>query len=649
MNVSGKSLLLSVTLAATAAISASGQSLFTYGSKSVSKDEFLKAFNKNNTGEAPTTKAYADYLELYSKFKIKVQAAYDMKLDTMPNQKAELDGFKTQITDNYMSDDESLKKLVDEALERRKKDLHLQHIFVAIPSKATAEDISKAQYKINQAYSELSKDAEFNKVAATYSEDPSVKTNNGDIGFITVFNLPYDLETLAYATAAGKYSQPFQSRSGFHIFKNLGERKAAGRMKASQILLSFGPDMTDNQKQLVQQKADSIYKALQSGSDFKALAASFSTDNLTYQNGGELVEFGVGQYDPAFENAAFALQNDNDISKPVRTEFGYHIIKRLSRVPLNVAASDAETLNDLKLQVSQSDRIAVAQKDFLQKIQKTTGFKKLVIDETKFKKYSADFLSGKEGNRPQGLTETMALFSFSKSTVKLKDWETYLRSVRAAGNQNSKPIEYWYDQFVNNSIQEYYRSHLEDYNKEFRGQLAEFRDGNLLFEVMQKKVWDVAAADSVNLKKYYKEHQNKYWWEASADALIFTVSDEQESAKIRASLDSNHKNWRKIVETYEGRVQADSARFELSQIPVVDRTNFTEKLITANVKNEADKSVTFAYIIKLHKDKEQRNFDDARGFVINDYQSFLEEKWIAELKKKYPIKINQAVLASLPK
>ena len=131
--------------------------------------------------------------------------------------------------------------------------------------------------------------------------------------------------------------------------------------------------------------------------------------------------------------------------------------------------------------------------------------------------------------------------------------------------------------------------------------------------------------------------------------IIFTAANEAEAAKIKARLDSNYKNWRKIVEVSDGTIQGDSSRFELSQIPVAERTNFTEKLITANVKNESDNSVSFAYIIKMYRDREPRNFDDARGFVINDYQGFLEDKWITELKKKYPVKVNESVVNSLPK
>ena len=193
------------------------------------------------------------------------------------------------------------------------------------------------------------------------------------------------------------------------------------------------------------------------------------------------------------------------------------------------------------------------------------------------------------------------------------------------------------------------RDSLEEYNKEFAYQLNEFKEGNLLFEIMQHKIWDVAATDSVGLQKYYAAHKDKYWWESSADAIILTASNEKFAEETRNKLKENYKSWQKYIDNSNGQLQGDSGRFELGQIPVVDRTNFTEGLITANVKNETDQSVAFAYIVKLYADRQPRGFADARGFVINDYQVYLEEKWVAELKKKYPVVINEAVVKSLPK
>jgi peptidyl-prolyl cis-trans isomerase SurA len=623
------------------------QTLFTYGNKAVSKAEFLRAYGKNNTEEKPTEKSYRDYLELYTKYKIKVQAALDMRLDTLSNLKAELQNFRSQIAENFLNDEGSIQELTDEAFIRGQKDIHLAHIFIPANKEDSAGQIQKAQNKINKAYEAL-KQHSFEQVALEYSADPSVKFNKGDVGYITVFVLPYTIENVVYNIPVGQYSKPFRSAAGFHIFKNINERKAIGRIRVAQILLSFPPDSINQQQAALKAKSDSITTVLKSGADFSSLALQVSNDNLSYQTGGELPEFGVGRYDPLFESAAFALQKDGEISKPVLTEFGYHIIKRLSHTPPPQDKGNEQWRESVKQQILQSDRMEVSQKKLLRNIQQKINFKKLPFNEKSLWRFTDSVLAGKRTPALTDINANTPLVAFTKQTLRVKDWQNYLESIRSiqslvSGKTNNELLE----QFIETSSLSYYRDHLEEFNHEFVYQLNEFREGNLLFEVMQRKIWDPASQDSVALKSFYQKNSGKYWWENSAEAIIFTCADSTVAQSLKTVLKSDLSGWRKLMENSNGAMQADSGRFDLGQIPVVDRTNFTEGLITADVKNEADNSITFAYILKLYNNREPRNFQDARGFVINDYQEYLESKWIDELKKKYPIKVNQAVFNTL--
>ncbi|MDF2186897.1 peptidylprolyl isomerase [Paraflavitalea sp. CAU 1676] len=641
--------IVAASLCVTSLSTIQAQTIFTYGNKSVSKDEFLKAFNKNNAEAAVSDQAYRDYLDLYTRFKIKVQAALDARLDTLSTQQNELAAFRGQVVESYMNDEASVNILRDEAIQRAGKDIHVAHIFIAAGANATAEQAKQAQQKIQAAYARLQAGDDFTKTALAYSEDPAVHTNKGDLGYITVFVLPYEMETLVYNTPTGKFTTPYRSKNGYHLFKVLNDRKALGRMKAAQILLSFVPEATDAQQQEVARKADSLYNALLKGGDFKQLAAAFSNDNLTYQTGGEMMAFGVGRYTPAFEQAAFALEKDGDISKPILTEYGYHIIKRLQRVPIPADKAEKQYLDDVKQQVLQSDRMEVARKVLNKKILQQTGYRKLPFNEKSLSQLTTNILGGKKAPLPAGLTPTTPLFVIGKKTFRVKEWQQYLETIRGieaytAGKTNAQLL----DQFAETSAADYYRAHLETYNKDFAYQLNEFKEGNLLFEIMQRNVWDKAAADSNGLKKYYDAHKGNYWWDASAEAIILTTVNEASATEARKKLEADYRSWKKMVDGSEGSIQADSGRFELGQIPVLERTNWQPGLITAPVKNETDNSLTFAYIIKLFMDRQPRDFADARGFVINDYQAALEEKWITELKKKYPLKVNEAVVKSLP-
>jgi peptidyl-prolyl cis-trans isomerase SurA len=621
------------------------QVLFSFGSKSVTRTEFLKAYKKNNTEATPSDQTYADYLELYIRFKLKVQAALDMRLDTLATQQAELNSFRNQVVDTYMKDDASVNELVNEAVLRGKKDIHLAHIFVAVKKDATEQEIKAAQNKINEAYTQLQKGQDFSKVAVAMSDDPAAAINKGDIGYITVLVLPYELENVVYATPVGKFSAPVRSKAGFHIFKNLGERNALGKMKAAQILLSFPQDATAAQKQEVKKLADSLYDALKKGADFRSLATQFSKDNISWQHGGEMMSFGVGQYESAFESVAFSLKEDNTLSQPFETSFGYHIVKRLQLIPIDTAQKE-----DIKQKILQSDRMEVSRKMMYKRVMQVTGYKKNTVNEKNLWMFTDSVLNNKKLPKFSDLNSNTVLFSFAKQKVTLKDWQQYLEAIRNYENMRSgKTKQQLYDGFVETKVFDYYRNHLEEYNKDFAYQLNEFKEGNLLFEIMQRKIWDKAGNDSIGLQQFYSQHKDKYWWEASADAIIFTASNDSTAEITKKKIKENYKDWQKLTDNGNGQLQADSGRFELGQIPVVDRTNFTPGLITASVKNETDNSVAFAYIIKVYPDRQPRSFADARGFVINDYQQYLEEKWVDELKRKYPLTINQTMVKSLPK
>src|ERR1700761_4761946 len=93
------------------------QTLFSVDGTSVTKDEFLKAYNKNNNGQKPTDKSYRDYLDLYIRYKLKVKAAYDAELDTLPSQRTELQNFRAQVAETYLKDQNSLDKLIKEVFD----------------------------------------------------------------------------------------------------------------------------------------------------------------------------------------------------------------------------------------------------------------------------------------------------------------------------------------------------------------------------------------------------------------------------------------------------------------------------------------------------------------------------------------------------
>jgi peptidyl-prolyl cis-trans isomerase SurA len=624
------------------------QTLFTVDGTQVTRDEFLKAYNKNNTGGKPAEKSYRDYLDLYIRYKLKVQAAYEAQLDTLPSQRTELQNFRNQVAETYLKDENSLDKLVKEVFERGQKDVRLAHILITLPKNALPVDTLKAYEKAMAAYAALKKGMKFSEVARQFSDDPSVKTNGGDIGFITVFTLPYELETLAYATTAGKFSKPYRTKGGYHIFLNEHERRSLGRIRLAQILVSFPPEATAVMRDAVHRRADSIYGKCQNGADFATLARTYSGDNLSYQSGGELPEFGIGRYDSAFEAAAFALDKDGALSEPVESAYGYHILKRLARKPFPTQW-DETTRTQLKQQVMNDPRMEVSRKALLTRIEQQVGFHRFEFSDLDLWAFTDSAMRNTGLSSFRGMNYSTTLISYARQVYSLKEWLDYVRSVRGQRPGGPQADAALFDRWIERTAQDYYRNHLEEYNADFAFQLTEFKEGNLLFEIMQRRIWDKASLDSAGLRNYYEAHKNKYWWDASADALLFTCKSQGIADALKTKLITHPlAYWRQATDSAAMSIQADSGRYELAQIPNPTKTDLNSLTYTPFSTNAVDHSVSFAFVLNVYREKAPRNFHDARGFVINDYQNWMEDQWITELKKKYPVKVDEKVLKTLP-
>lgn len=620
----------------------SAQTLFSYGNDSVSITEFLSAYKKNNTSPALNAADVKEYLDLYIASRLKIREAKARGYDTLPQLAADLQNLRAQILPAYLNDRESVNRLVKEAFERSHKDIHLAHIFIPTASQS---DTSAAWTKASEAYSKLQKGEDFAKVAKEYSGDPSVKDNGGDLGYITVFSLPYALESLAYNTPAKKFSPVYRSKGGYHIFKNLGERKAAGRIKAAQILLAYPPNATDDYKAQVKKLADSLYNRLLKGDDFGKLAAAFSNDMISAAANGQIPEFGVGQYSPAFETAAFGLAKDGAISKPFSTEHGWHIVKRLGRVPVVTTLDDAQTVQTLREKVEGSDRIHSIQDALAQKVIAAVGLKELSVNSFALWAFTDSALERKTPPAPLTVSSESNLLHVGNKDIKASEWLTFAKVNRyKTDGSGLKPLSQVWEEFVKYAALNYYQDNLEHFNPEFKAQIDEFRDGNLFFEIMQQQIWGPAQTDTAALEKYYRQHQANYMWKESADAVVFYANDEATARSFITQLKKAPANWKALVETMSDKVAADNNRFELAQLPNPTKLPLKAGTITAPLLNTADNTASFAYIVKVYTAPEQRSFSDAKGMVINDYQAELEKQWLQELKAKYPVKVNEQAL-----
>jgi peptidyl-prolyl cis-trans isomerase SurA len=616
------------------------QTVFTYGDNKVGKEEFLRAYNKNKTVVEDKEKSLREYLDLYIKFKLKVKAAAELRLDTLQQLKYDVQNFSSQVEESYMNDERSVDALLKEAVERSHKDIHVIHFYAP----AGKNDSVSAIKGMEEVAANLKKGyTDYNGIA-TAASGKNITVTAKDIGYITALTLPYSIENMVYSLQPGGVSAVYHAKNGLHVFKNAGERKGAGKWRAAQILFAVPPGATAVQLQETAKKADSIYEILKGGADFTALAKLYSDDRFTAQNGGELAVFGTGKYEPDFENNVFALQHDGDITKPFATTYGYHIVKRIQQQASS--AEDEAFVNALKMQIEKDARSNIAKENFIKDITKKTGYKRnAAIKNSELFRY-ADSVTANNKIEKYAINNKI-IFSFYKAAVKGADWLNFVKDYKLnADVYKGEPNDVLLDKYISTAIMDYYRKHLDEYNAVFKYQMKEFKEGNMLFEVMERKVWGKASADSAGLQKFFAAHKEKYLWAASASVILFSCSDTAQANAATAAL-KNNKDWKEITADSEGKIQSDSGRYELSQLPLAAGITVSEGYISAPLLNSGDNTAGFVKVLQLFPAKQQRTFNEAKGLVINEYQNYLEEKWVAELRKRYPVKVSEVVFKSL--
>ena len=634
--------------------SLSAQTLLTYGPHKVDAKEFMRAYQRNNTDTVSSKeKSIRTYLDLYVNAKMKVREAYARRYDTLPGIKQEVENLRAQLIDKYMADPVLLERLKKEAFERSQTDREIAHVFISFRNPNREPDTARANARKTAVENKLKAGQDLFSLAAEYSDDPTAGQNNGRIGFITAFTLPYDMESAIYQTPVGQYTSWVRSPIGYHLFRVLSERPAAGTMKLRQILLAFPPGADEGEKKRVERLADSLHQALGKGSSFGELARLYSNDYISAANGGEMMEFGVGQYDPAFENKVLSMTTDNELSAPFLTRYGWHIVQRIAVTKPGKDLNAPATASQLDQLVRSDDRWRNA-KDFIYTIVQTKmGARRAAYTETVLWQYADSLLDLKPMTvTGRTIQKNTVLFTIGKDLARKNytaaDWIAYATNFRyqpdGSGLKPHAQVRNEWEQYV---MVEYYKNNLEVFNEEYRNQLTEFRDGNLFFEIMQQEVWNKAQADTSGQHRLFSKQKEKYNWKASADVVLFFCSDVNAAKELHVRLKAKPSNWKNESLSFGERVFADSARLEWDQIPNLGNQTPSAGLLLDPVINQTDNNASFAYVLRVYPQPGPKTFEEARGSVIGDLQAELEKNWEASLRKKYPVKIDQAVLTSL--
>jgi peptidyl-prolyl cis-trans isomerase SurA len=609
------------------------QTLFTYGDKKVSKQEFLEAYKKNQQSEVTSDSMYRYYLDLYTKYKLKVQSAYDERIDTLSAISDELQNYKRQVLPEYLKTLAGYDAIAEMEWKRASKEILLQHIFLPF----------EAEAKIHTAYEELKKGGKFEEVAVKFSDDPAVSVNKGTVGYLTAMVLPLKIESELYALKPNEYSKPFRTNAGWHIVRNGNERDTRGKVKVKQILFAYPPEASAADKKTIQNRADSVRKVLNSGGSFSEMAELFSDDQFSFRQGGQLPAFGAGVYDSRFEEKAFSLNKKDELSEPFETAYGIHLLQLVEKIPYTATLDSIQRV-ELIQEIQSGDREQLAMQQLVQTLATKLKVKDANVDETVLNQFTKSVLASPGSQSDMGLKPSTVLFTIANKPVTIKEYRENMEEIAKAGSFSNQDPKEFYTTFRQNKILDFYQENAEQYDAEFKKQMEEFKEGSMLFYVMEKNVWGMAASDTAGLRKYFDAHRDQYWWNKSAEVLIFNSSNKELVETIREVIGKDPAKWTAIAQQYENQLQVDSGRYEITQLPG-SPGSVIEKESTEIV--QLDDVYSFAYVLKLYAERSPRTFEQSLGLVINDYQAVLEEKWINELKKKYPVKVNEKVLRGM--
>lgn len=630
--------------------------IFTYGGNPVSKSEFLRMYTKNTgTQKADFSEAaLREYITLYSRFKMKVAQAEEMHMDTLPNIKTELGGYKKQLAKSYLTDKEVTEKLVKEAYERKKKDVRVAHILIS-PPKAGNDDTLKTFLRVDSIYKSILAGADFEKIAKAVSEDKPSGANGGDIGFFTALQLIYPFENVAYSTPVGTVAKPFRTVYGYHIIKKLDERPARGEMQVAQILVQVQQSKGKEGDDAAKARIDSVYKMLKTGENFEKLVDMYSEDKFSKNTKGTLPTFSVGQMVTEFEDAAYALKNPGDISTPIKTKFGYHIIKLIKKIPLQPFDS---VKTEMTKRVEKDGRMEIARQQFTESTKRKLKYKENIEALDKFIAAIPDStLTNGSFKASNYKNYNQALFEMDGGNVIFTqaDFANYIEMYTKGKIYGSKEtsLKSLFKNYTEKAVYDYQENKLIDENEEYKNLLTEYRDGIMLFELTDKAVWTRAAGDTIGLQAYFEKNKQKYMWTTDVvKANIYKANNEDNARKIVKELNTSpRKKPEDIINTVNADGAQNNANFETGKY---DKSRFP-----ANAKFEAGKylpyfknedgSYTIAEILETYDTPQQKSLSEARGYVISDYQEYLEKTWISDLEAKYPVVVNEATLKTMVK
>lgn len=628
--------------------------LFTIQNEEVRASEFVYIYSKTNGKEADfSEESLKEYLDLYVKFKLKVQRAKELQLDTIPSLQKELEGYRQKLADSYLIDKEVTEKLTREVYDRAQQDVEISYVLFNVAPGASPED-TLAVYNKALGVRKMIEEGDFADVAKQFSEDKSVQRNGGYIGYVTVPfpNGFYNLEKAAYTLPLNSLSKPVRTKIGYYILKVHNRRPARGEMEVAHILVRT-KEGEDNSR--AKPLIDSLYDALNSGANFEDLSKKYSEDLRTASKGGYLGFFGINKLQLPFEEAAFKIEGDGQYSPPTQTTIGWHIIKRVSKKTIQPYPIEKSRLQQLVKKDARHEDARVAMLERIKKEGNLREYNNIVQAFTDT--VSSNFLTFK-WRAPKNKSEAVVMRLGEDYEVTLGAFTDFLgnasrKRIRMGRNTAiPKAVQMLFDEFVEANLMKYEESQLEKKYPEFKYLMGEYEQGILLFEISKMEAWDKASQDTSGLKAHYEKVKNKFKWDERAVTTQYTIlassKDKLEDIRTYAQTHSREEVLQQFNREENTIVTARAETVEKKKDKLFFRMPWKKGEISKTNIDGRTKNFQFTKIEDILPPA-LKTLNEARGFIVADYQDYLEKEWVSSLRKRYDVEINEATLKGLIK
>jgi len=622
--------------------------LFTVDGIQTTVDEFLSVFNKNNySKKAATREELEEYLGLYVKFKLKVQEAYARGMDTTAKFRREFDNYRDQLAQPYLRDKETGDELLREAFQRSQIERRASHIMIRIEENASPADSLAAYNKAVDIHKQLLTGGDFEALAREKSEDPSAKENGGDLGYFSVFRMIYPFENMAFQTRIGGISPVFRTQFGYHVLKVTDERPARGEIRVAHLMLLSRNADSDSLKESARRRIFEIDRRLKSGEPFDSLVKQYSEDPSSSSNKGLLPYFGTGRMVPEFENAAYGLKANGDISEPIQTAYGWHIMKR---VDLKAIPGFEESKADLEAKIARDSRANRNKSTLLARLKKEYNWK---IDETALTQFintiSENSYRDKSWEPPVPGPNDPVLCRFADTTVRQDRFAQFLNENKGAPGSGDfgMYLRNSFREWADEQLLEYEDTRLESKYPEFKALVKEYREGILLFDLTDELVWSKAVNDTGGLKAFFDGRRENYRYGPRIEGAVYVCRDEIISSAVRKDMKSKKNTSAVLLKKFNAEdplsLKIIEGKLEKQAHEVLSQVEW-KKGVSADISHNGQK--VFVRIDRLI-DPGYKELSEIRGLVTSDYQQQLESEWVRSLEKKYPVDIRRDVFQSI--